>query len=36
MIKKSLQNLRQKLDSIKKDKDAVETGINDYERKSKY
>lgn len=33
MIKRSLQDLRQKLDSMKKDKEAVESGINEYESK---
>ncbi len=33
MIKKSLQDLRSKLDIMRKDKDAVESGISDFEAK---
>lgn len=33
MIKKSLQELRAKLDVLKKDKEAVESGVSDYEYK---
>ena len=33
MIKKSLQDLRQKLDVMRRDKEAVEAGINEYETK---
>ena len=34
MIKKSLQDLRSKLDVMRKDKEAVENGINDFEHKN--
>jgi hypothetical protein len=33
MIKQSLQDLRAKLDNMKKNKEAVENGINDFETK---
>lgn len=34
MIKRSLQDLRSKLNDMKKDKEAVEQGINEYENKN--
>ena len=34
MIKRSLQDLRSKLDVMRKDKEAVESGINEYENKN--
>ena len=34
MIKKSLHDLRMKLENIKKDKEIVETGINDFEQRN--
>ena len=34
MIKKSLQDLRAKLDVLKKDKEVVETGVAEYEHKN--
>lgn len=36
MIKKSLHDLRQKLDVMRKDKEAVENGILEYETKNNY
>jgi hypothetical protein len=36
MIKKSLSELRSKLDHLKKDKEIVETGINEFETKKLY
>lgn len=33
MIKKSLQDLRSRLEHVRKDKDAVESGISDFESK---
>jgi len=33
MIKKSLQDLRSRLDHVRKDKEAVETGIDQFESK---
>jgi hypothetical protein len=34
MIKKSLHDLRMKLENIKKDKEIVETGISDFEQRN--
>ena len=36
MIKKSLHDLRMKLENIKKDKEIVETGIIDFEQRNQY
>jgi hypothetical protein len=34
MIKKSLHDLRMKLESIKKDKEIVETGMDEFEQRT--